>query len=1197
MASSAEPLKVFVAPGGNDTSSGMLDAPNSEGTDGPLATITAARDLVRKTKALGALDEGAIVEIRGGTYHVTEPIHFSLEDSGADAGEIVYRAYAGEQPVVHGGRVIGGWRDEGKFWTAEIPEVADGTWSFSGLWVNGERRQPARTPNAANPWGDHPPDSDYFRTVGPVIEKDADGKDVKSATKFYYNPDEFKPWESLDDALVVVFHSWATSLLRVNYLDQENNVVEFTGPARWHFGYWQPDQRYYVEHLFEALDQPGEWYLNRKTGKLFYIPMPGEDMASAEVVAPVAQQLLTMEGVPWENKYVEHLRFEGLDFMYTEFPIAPEGLSDAQAEVTVNAAVQTIGARNCTFERCNVKHVGNYGVWFRSGSQRNTLRACEIYDMGAGGVRIGEGGSPKTEGQTASHNVVDNNFIHDGGRVLRAAVGVWIGRSSFNEITHNEICDFRYTGVSVGWSWGYDASSANNNHIDYNHIHHIGLGQLNDMGGIYTLGVSPGTTLTGNVIHDVWSHPRLYGGWGLYTDEGSSEILLSSNLVYNVRTGTFHQHYGRDNRVVNNILAYSATPQIVRSREEDHNSFFFERNIVYFNNGSLLGSTWKNGNWTADNNVYWDTSGQELVFAGRSWDEWQAEGFDKNSIIADPMFVDAEHGDFRLKESSPALAVGFESFDFSKAGLYGDPEWVDLPKKTVRESFSPPAAPRPTNIADDFEKTEPGAPATQAQTIGEEGSAQIRIVADVAASGSHSLKFTDAEGLDKSFNPHLVYAPHLRSGLAVGEFSIRIEPGASFYHEWRDGRSPYRVGPSIWFDPDGTIRASGQTVAKAPPGEWVHVVVSCTLGRHSDGTYDLTVQGPGQEAQEFTDLACGTPEFNQLDWYGFVSNATQAATVYIDDLNLRIESTRVPKLLSVEKIWDQGGHNAFTDLIRFKDRWYCTFREADGHVKGDGKTRIISSADGTAWDSVGLLEEEGIDLRDPKISITPDDRLMIVMGGSVYRDGELVGRQPRVSFSEDGINWSAPQRILAEGDWLWRVTWNDGVAYGVSYNNKSGEPLEWRLNLYRSSDGVNFEPVTKFQIPERPNETTLRFLPDDTMVSLVRREAGSKFAWIGASQPPYTDWSWIESKYQVGGPNFIQIPDGSLWGAGRYYPGGSQTVLARMTTTSYEPVLTLPSGGDCSYPGLVWHDDMLWMSYYSSHEGKTSIYLAKIAME
>ncbi|MCL4692942.1 MAG: hypothetical protein KJ060_10595, partial [Candidatus Hydrogenedentes bacterium] len=382
LAVDAEPLRLFVAPNGNDAWPGTADAPNAEGTDGPLATIAAARDKVRHAKTNGALPEGAVVTIRGGAYPVTEPIRFTPEDSGTETGEIVYRAFEEEQPIIHGGRAISGWKLDGNYWTADIPEVANGSWQFSALWVNGERRQPARTPNAAHAWGDHPPDSDFFRTVGPVMEKDAEGKEVKSATKFYYNPDQLQAWESLDDAIVVVFHSWATSLLRVKNLDLENHIVEFTGPARWHFGYWQPDQRYYVEHLFEGLDQPGEWYLNRKTGKLYYIPMPGEDMATAEVVAPVAPQLLVLEGAPAEGKFVEHLRFEGLDFHFTEYPIAPEGHSDAQAAFKVDAAVQTVGARHCTFERCNVRHVGNYGVWFRAGSQHNELRQCELYDLG-----------------------------------------------------------------------------------------------------------------------------------------------------------------------------------------------------------------------------------------------------------------------------------------------------------------------------------------------------------------------------------------------------------------------------------------------------------------------------------------------------------------------------------------------------------------------------------------------------------------------------------------------------------------------------------------------------------------------------------------------------------------------------------------------------------------------------------------------
>ncbi len=302
-----------------------------------------------------------------------------------------------------------------------------------------------------------------------------------------------------------------------------------------------------------------------------------------------------------------------------------------------------------------------------------------------------------------------------------------------------------------------------------------------------------------------------------------------------------------------------------------------------------------------------------------------------------------------------------------------------------------------------------------------------------------------------------------------------------------------------------------------------------------------------------------------------------------------------PEIVSLKKIWDEGPHNAFTDLIRFQDKWFCSFRESEDHVGGDGRLRILGSEDGDPWQSAALLAEEGIDLRDPKLCITPDKRLMVVAGGSVYNGGkQLLGRQPRVAFSTDGFEWTPTKRVCEEGDWLWRVTWHEGKAYGVS--RKPIENDENELTLYCAADGVHYEPVTVMEVPGRPNETTLRFVEGGRMIAFVRREGGSHAAWIGHSDPPYTEWKWHETKHRVGGPNFIQLPDGSFWAGARRYPGGAKTVLARFGLSMYEPVLVLPSGGDTSYPGLVWHEGLLWMSYYSSHEGKTSIYLAKIRL-
>ena len=194
-----------------------------------------------------------------------------------------------------------------------------------------------------------------------------------------------------------------------------------------------------------------------------------------------------------------------------------------------------------------------------------------------------------------------------------------------------------------------------------------------------------------------------------------------------------------------------------------------------------------------------------------------------------------------------------------------------------------------------------------------------------------------------------------------------------------------------------------------------------------------------------------------------------------------------PNLLSVAKIWDQGAHNAFTDLLRFDDRWWCTFREAEEHGPSIGTLRVITSEDGADWQSVAVLEEQEVDLRDPKLSVTPEGRLMLVTGGCVYGSGEHGTRSPRIAFSSDGINWTAPQKVLAEDHWLWRVTWHEGVAYSVSKLGEGANPR--RGFLYSSTDGLDWRWISEFFLPDdtwTASETTVRIMPDETMVALVR---------------------------------------------------------------------------------------------------------------
>ncbi|HZJ15857.1 MAG TPA: DUF1587 domain-containing protein, partial [Chthoniobacteraceae bacterium] len=306
-----------------------------------------------------------------------------------------------------------------------------------------------------------------------------------------------------------------------------------------------------------------------------------------------------------------------------------------------------------------------------------------------------------------------------------------------------------------------------------------------------------------------------------------------------------------------------------------------------------------------------------------------------------------------------------------------------------------------------------------------------------------------------------------------------------------------------------------------------------------------------------------------------------------------------PELVEVRKIWDAAPHNAFTDLARWRDAWWCVFREADGHIGGDGRIRVLTSRDGVKWESAALIAEEGIDLRDPKICVTPDGRAMLTLGGSVYRGGKkLLGAQPRVVFSKDGREWTAPQHVLDEGEWLWRVTWHGGTAYGISYKTRA--PIndgEWSISLFSSSDGLKWESVAALNVSGQPNETTLRFRPDGEMLALVRRESADKQGWLGRARPPYRDWQWKSISRGIGGPEFLVLGDGRLLAAGRDYrpaPEGAKTAVGWLDDAGWQPALTLPSGGDTSYPGMVEHDGQIWVSYYASHEGKSAIYVAKV---
>ena len=315
-------------------------------------------------------------------------------------------------------------------------------------------------------------------------------------------------------------------------------------------------------------------------------------------------------------------------------------------------------------------------------------------------------------------------------------------------------------------------------------------------------------------------------------------------------------------------------------------------------------------------------------------------------------------------------------------------------------------------------------------------------------------------------------------------------------------------------------------------------------------------------------------------------------------LTANAEAGEGARLIEVERIWERAPHNAFTDLIRFEGRWLCTFREGSGHVSPDGAIRVIASDDGEGWESIALLTSEVADLRDPKLSIMPDGRLMLNAAEAFHEPGIDGSHQSIAWFSEDGASWDGPEPIGDRGDWLWHVSWGGATPFAVGYP-VGGNPSSSGARLYRGVDGRldAFEVFVKeFRAQGQPNEATIRFLPDQTALCLLRRDGVPSSAQLGRSRPPYKQWSWQDLGVQIGGPEFLRLPDGRLFATVRLYDGGPRTAVCRLDPEAgtLREVLALPSGGDTSYAGMAWHEGMLWISYYSSHEAKTAIYLARV---
>ena len=835
----------FVATDGDDGWSGMLPAPNAASSDGPFATLARARDAVRALKAKGDHARPIVVMVRGGTYHLDEPLRLGPDDSGTAEQPVIYCAWPGEEVVLSGGRPITGWRKgEGELWVADVPGVKEGAWHFRQLFVGDERQIRARTPNfdpddphqgawafVTEPYikgkkagrfgetltcihtpGDTfaweveiPADGDYAlwlyygalnkphgrtdmagrtamqaddaepiplqslpdtggwgamrwsRTAtlkvtkgthklrwtnvqggglnfdafalcddpawtpkGTKLAPPAKGKhrvlvqaetyvDYKAKEfslgktrgshpkdKLYFKPGDFALWPRSPEPEIHIFPAWGwvNAILSVKAIDLGNRVVRVTN--RNCSQELRPGNRYFVENVLEALDQPGEWFLDRAEGRLTYWPK-SRRFHEQGVVAPrldrlieiagekppgeteelmVDGKLVAMAAKPVETRFAEHIVLRGFTFRHTAYSLEMPSVYSPD-----DGTVHLRWARHCVVEGCRFLGVGGYGVRLSDESSENYILGNTVEEAGQGGVLlVGPGAAQPTD------NVAAGNHIHHCGRIWKHVAGVYVTTGSGNHIAHNTITDVPRYGISLK-TFGH-GNGSHRNVIEWNRILRTNL-ETNDTGAIETLGRDRADT--GNVIRcnlmldsvglkttETGEFLTPYYSWGIYLDDYSSGTVCTGNIVARTYRGAIHVHLGRNNVFENNILVDGHEQQLECNGADFMANNRFVRNIVVFRRGNLIRfNRYHDKVLTAcDRNVYWKI-GEDIekaegpVTPKGPLAAWREAGYDPQSVVADPLFVDPDRDDYRLRPDSPALELGFQPIDIARMGVAG----------------------------------------------------------------------------------------------------------------------------------------------------------------------------------------------------------------------------------------------------------------------------------------------------------------------------------------------------------------------------------------------------------------------------------------------------------------------------------------------------------------------------------------------
>lgn len=685
----------YISPQGSDSWSGTLASPNTQGSDGPFATLERARDAVQELKKTKSTD--ILVLIRSGNYLLQKTVVFGLADSGVGNSSITYAAYPNETPVFSSGYEVTGWtKVTGKL--AGLPKAAEG----KVLVANTSKKFLT-----------------LYDSEGMLPRAQSEKlSSLKGSTnnKLLFQQGRLKNWSNVTDVEVIVrpTRAWVMNVLPLSSVDEEKNIAYTSVNAT----YGMTKKGFWVENVIEELNKPGEWALNTKTGKVYLWPRN-----QSAVIAPQLIEFIRVEGKI--DKYgptdipVRNLHFRGLTFKHGERFTLSKGDAGLQHDWNMfdkaNALVRFRGTENCVIEQSHFLHSGSGAIRVDLHGINNKISNNHIEHLGGSGILL-SGYGPGTK-DVNKNNLVYNNHIHHVGKIYWHSPGIFVNQSGNNRVANNLIHHTNYTALNISglvtrffvkqdkressrtirWHEITEKPKSNptlddvrpylhtrNNMIELNEIHHA-MQILGDGNGIYIRGAGPGNVIRRNYVHHLVTETNAQGA--IRTDGGQMDTLISENLIYKAKSQGMTLKL--NNRFENNIIANVIAPRgtYLKIVEGPMNGATNKGNIFYssmpdcafisqpgggkgkskFGEDSRGRITARMKDIDSDNNIFYCK--KDLSLSNKVLTQLQSDGTDANSIVEDPMFIDPENGDFRFKPNSPALKMGIKPFDISKVGL------------------------------------------------------------------------------------------------------------------------------------------------------------------------------------------------------------------------------------------------------------------------------------------------------------------------------------------------------------------------------------------------------------------------------------------------------------------------------------------------------------------------------------------------